>query len=635
MNLQHPGSSEDGASPLLSLRRHWLRRTLALCAITALVLGIIGYVQYQPRSEQGVSYGNALYHTAQLFMLHSPHFEEPVPLTLEVARWLAPMTLLFGLVEFVRRVLRQEISHHTLSRLEGHTIVCGLGQKGGELIRRLCRERKMAGRRAVVAIDENPRAEVLAECEELGVVVLAGDATRQETLVEARVGQAARLFAVCPDDATNCEIAAQASHLRSMKATSALECNIHVSRAELREALEHTIRAHSDTGSMKLHFVDAFDPEALDLLLYGLPLDHEGIGPRDSRAAHLVILGFGRMGRALAMRAAQLGVFANGKRLRISVLDGRAETHRADLLFRHPQIETVADLQFHQLEAASPQARRLVEGWCAETGALTSIAFCFGDETLSLELALRLLPLFEPNDVRIAVRLSRQTGLAHLLSQLRESSPAEHSATGGRSGNPTEEDLQARRALARLRPFGMEERFGCLADPGTESVERSAREVHRAYVELSLRRAAEKPGGLEKAKARPELRDWDLLSEDLRESNRQQAAHLVFKLRAIGCEVVPVETDRLAVEKFSTEELELLARMEHARWVAERLIANWTFAKEKSILRRENPNLVPWEDLKDNVREYDRDAVLHIPELLRAAGKKVCRRGRETPLTSV
>jgi hypothetical protein len=174
----------------------------------------------------------------------------------------------------------------------------------------------------------------------------------------------------------------------------------------------------------------------------------------------------------------------------------------------------------------------------------------------------------------------------------------------------------------------MEERFACLADPGAESVEKSAREIHRAYVELSLRRAAQEPGGLEKARAKPELRDWDTLSEDLRESNRQQAAHLVFKLRAIGCEVLPVETDRLTVEIFSVDELELLARMEHARWVAERLIANWTFAKEKSILRRENPNLVPWEDLKDNVREYDRDAILRIPKLLRAVGKKVCRRVR-------
>jgi hypothetical protein len=628
MNLQHTGSSEDGTSPLFSLGRPWLRRTLVVCGIAALVLGIIGYVQYQQTANQEVSYGNALYHTAQLFMLHTPHFERRVPLTLEVARWLAPMTLLFGLFEFARGILRQETSYHTLSRLEGHTIICGLGQKGCELVRRFCREQKTAGKQAVVAIDEAPRAEVVAECEQLGAIVLAGDATRPETLVEARVGRAARLFAVCPNDATNCEIAAQASHLRCVKAGIALECNIHVSRAELREALEQTLRAHSDTGSIKLHFVDAFDPEALDLILYGLPLDHGGIEPEDTRAAHLVILGFGRMGRALALRAAQLGVFANGKRLRISVLDRRAEGYRADLLFRHPQIEKVADLQFYQLEAASPEARRLVECWCAETGATTSIAFCFGDETLSLELALRLLPLFEPNDVRAAVRLSRQAGLAHLLSQLRESPSSEPSATGDRSGNPTDEDVQIRRALARLRPYGMEERFARLADPGAESVEKSASEIHRAYVELSLRRAAREPGGLEKAKAKPELREWDALSEDLRESNRQQAAHLVFKLRAIGREVVPVETDRLAVEKFSADELELLARMEHARWVAERLIANWTPASQKNIPRRETPNLVPWEQLKDNIREYDRDAILRIPELLRAVGKKVCRRGR-------
>jgi hypothetical protein len=634
MGLQHSGSAEGDSSALSALQHHGLRRTLLLCAGAALVLGTIGYLQYQEAGHQEVSFGNAVYHTAQLFALHTPHFDRPVPWALELARWLAAMTLFIGLVEFARRILRQETSHHALSRLCGHTVICGLGSKGSALVRRLCRQQDAGRHLAVVAIDEAPRPELVAECEKLGSIVINADATRQEVLQEARVETAARLFAVCPDDATNCEIAAQASHLCSAKAANPLECHIHVSRAELREALEQTIRSHTDTNSINLHFVDVFDPEALDLLLYGLPLDHEGITAQDPRAPHLVILGFGRMGRALALRAAQLGVFANGKRLRISVLDRRAEAHRADMLFRHPQIEKVADVQFHQLETASPEARQLLEAWCAETGTLTSVAFCFSDETFSLELALRLLPLFEPNDVRLAVRLSRQAGLAHLLEQLRTRRPQECSVTNSPAENPSDTSLQLRRALTRLRPFGMEERFARMADPEAESVEKAAREIHRAYVDLASRHPARDPSGLDQAGLKPDLQDWDALSEDLRESNLQQAAHLVFKLRAIGCEIEPIEANRPSVETFTSDELELLARMEHERWVTERLIANWTLAEEKDVSRRESPNLVPWEQLKDHVREYDRDAILRIPELLRSISKKICRAQSRTGVLS-
>jgi hypothetical protein len=68
--------------------------------------------------------------------------------------------------------------------------------------------------------------------------------------------------------------------------------------------------------------------------------------------------------------------------------------------------------------------------------------------------------------------------------------------------------------------------------------------------------------------------------------------------------------------------------MEHARWVAERLLAGWTYASgKKSPETRTNPNLVPWSELTEPVKEYDRDAVKNIPDLLAAADQlKIVRR---------
>jgi hypothetical protein len=65
--------------------------------------------------------------------------------------------------------------------------------------------------------------------------------------------------------------------------------------------------------------------------------------------------------------------------------------------------------------------------------------------------------------------------------------------------------------------------------------------------------------------------------------------------------------------------------MEHARWNAERLLAGWTLG-ERDTKRHINPYLVPWSELPENIREYDRQAVRKIPALLACIQKKVVRK---------
>jgi len=106
------------------------------------------------------------------------------------------------------------------------------------------------------------------------------------------------------------------------------------------------------------------------------------------------------------------------------------------------------------------------------------------------------------------------------------------------------------------------------------------------------------------------MRDWNEITEDLRESNRQQAAHISIKLRALGL------TSEQGAAGFDAKQIETLSEAEHRRWMAERRTANWSYGTKKDETRRENPNLVDWKDLKESIREYDRVAVLAIPGYL-------------------
>lgn len=123
----------------------------------------------------------------------------------------------------------------------------------------------------------------------------------------------------------------------------------------------------------------------------------------------------------------------------------------------------------------------------------------------------------------------------------------------------------------------------------------------------------------------PGVAPWKKLREDFRESNRQQADHIPVKLNAIGCDFIPVLGRKPKLIKFTDDEINIMAEMEHARFVTERQVQGWSIGptnKKKKI----SPYLVEWDQLPDEIREYDRDAVRVIPELLAKAGFEIYRK---------
>jgi hypothetical protein len=123
----------------------------------------------------------------------------------------------------------------------------------------------------------------------------------------------------------------------------------------------------------------------------------------------------------------------------------------------------------------------------------------------------------------------------------------------------------------------------------------------------------------------PSMKPWAELDEGLKESNRQQADDLPAKLRAVGCGYRPITTAPPQPFEFTKEEIETMAELEHDRWVTERHLDGWSYDKVRDVSRKTNPSLVPWDELDDEVQEWDRQAVRVIPDLFRQAGFEVFR----------
>lgn len=143
-----------------------------------------------------------------------------------------------------------------------------------------------------------------------------------------------------------------------------------------------------------------------------------------------------------------------------------------------------------------------------------------------------------------------------------------------------------------------------------ETLERVAEAIHERY----RRNQAERKPASDAA-----MRPWAELDEALRRSNRDQAAAIGEKLALLGRRIVPAGNDGPELV-FTPEDVERLAMLEHDRWVRDRRAAGWTAGPERDAARGVTPYLVPWEALGEEAREWDREAVRAIPEVLAAVG---------------
>ena len=567
-----------------------------------LVLGTLGYHEYAIEIGADRSWWTALYHCAQLFVLHAPHFEHPVPAGLEIARWSA--AILFGATVFqiARQLFPREFAALRCFRFRNHVIIGGLGRRALQCVR-FERSKPRGSRRNVVVIDHTPSDELAEAATALGAVVLTGDVNDPTVLRAAGLRRASELWALCGEDGVNCEMAVQANQIlaqRSARGGVPLEGRIHLLDVDLRVELQRHAGLATRGAPLNLRFFDLYDHEARRVLLGELPIDHDGIGAGETRRPHLIILGFGRMGRSIAVRAAKLGHFANAveraeRRLRISVIDRNAAQAEAALLFRYPQLRQTCDVDVHQMDIESPEARKLVEDWCADPAALPSLTVCFDNAARATEVGLRLLPVLSPDAVRIAVRIGQREGIGNMVEAMWADSSAR----------------------ARVRTFGHLDERCCEAGVEDPTNEALARAIHEEFVARRVAQGERDP--LDRS-----MTPWPVLEEDLRESNRQQADHIMIKLRAVGVEAIPADRSSDGFS-FSPDEIELLARMEHTRWNAERLLAGWTRGP-KNVERRTSPYLCEWHELPDSVREFDRAAVRSIPGLLKRVGMRPVRR---------
>ncbi|OPX59309.1 MAG: hypothetical protein A4E25_01235 [Methanobacterium sp. PtaB.Bin024] len=147
-----------------------------------------------------------------------------------------------------------------------------------------------------------------------------------------------------------------------------------------------------------------------------------------------------------------------------------------------------------------------------------------------------------------------------------------------------------------------------------ESREIMAKKIHEEYQKNQMEDLHE---------YNPSMGDWKNLADNLKDSNRDQVDHMLEKLSRIGYSWRKIEEGNIKILEFSDEEVEILAEMEHGRWNTERLLDGWKWGPKKDIKAKISPYVLPWDELSEKVKGWDRETVRKIPEFLAGVGFEV------------
>jgi hypothetical protein len=87
----------------------------------------------------------------------------------------------------------------------------------------------------------------------------------------------------------------------------------------------------------------------------------------------------------------------------------------------------------------------------------------------------------------------------------------------------------------------------------------------------------------------------------------------------------PIDTSKIELPQEIVGLTEMLAENAHEVWAAQRIAQGWTYGPERDDRAKKHPDLVPYQDLPDSEKEYDRQAAMQTLKVILALGYRISR----------
>ncbi|MCA9048291.1 MAG: NAD-binding protein [Planctomycetaceae bacterium] len=570
------------------------------------------------------------FRTVQLFLLETggeDDADHPNNIFLSIARFSASLLFLIvssavivRVVDNVRRLPRQMIQ-------ADHVVICGLGEIGLRILEDL----HAAGQvKRVVIIEKDSGNTRLEYARARGASIVIGDAAQGDILLEARAVAAREVFAVTGDDGVNLEITAELSQLLDKRPRPGhpLKVYLHILDVSFATSLRPFCSQLHGSRHMTAEVYNVAKTAATNIVAHRLwpysPYLQEEV-------AHYVVVGFGPMAQTLCTQLATLAHFPNRKRFRMTIADQKIDAAAREYLHSHPRFTTWTDSEIGVTDFPDE-----ADQWSFNQYPLPADIKVSGEHAIQyvcnaefVELpagrsnerfAQHLAKRFLPKNVKPVIFVCGHNDHENFETAVELRNHLKHQ---GRADVPTFVWLPRQPALARaLSEFENLLAFGECAEAA--SYLEITEPIRDIIGRIIFEDYEEKYGNLHPQTPQDE-RDklWAKAPDDFKESSKAAADHMHIKLALAGFQLrrcLSTDKQRLRFDPTAyPKDLRILAKMEHNRWVAERLMSGWRFSAatdpvqiNANKLKRLNKDLIPWDQLQgDQQKDFDQvDVVL-------------------------
>lgn len=626
-----PGNRTRGTRPEpeqvnLLLRHEWT--LVGLLAILTFVLGCIGYGHIMVFEEDGGphSWWDIAYASLQLFIFEAPDETAGWPVYLQVARAAAPIIVLYTATKAVWRVIEEQVALYALLfRKRRFVVVCGIGETGFRIARDYC----LNTDKRVVVIDNNPLNALAAELKHYGAIVVCGNAMDPLVLHKSQVVYAKELFLCTSDDKANIAIAKNAERLarrltdeevQRLDAIArrrepaigdqapdlSLRCFLCVDSPDIYEVFSvHSFFA-INSSRFAIRLFNRRETIARNIFRVCAPDLYYRPASRGNEPMHVLFIGFEALVREMILQTALTAHYTDFRPPHVTVLcesDSRARVDR--FRHRHPHLDKTVVIEFVY---ADPMTITPETWYEMQTSTHFDVCYVALQKDVESILSARRLNRLRRHSglppLNFVVCLNQQNFLAEIIDD--DFQPV----IMDKLGLPEHEPIEYFESLDETISIDI---------VVNEALDSMARTLHDAYLSTQLGQ-----GGSNRSNA--SLIPWSDLPPHKKKANQHAAAHLDVKLRIANCIACDIDSEE-AEAVFPPDDLhmELLAQLEHRRWMAEKYLAGYSYGEVRDEDRMLHPDLIPWEQLTEEDKEKDRANIRQIPHLLKLRGQKVVR----------
>jgi hypothetical protein len=399
----------------------------------------------------------------------------------------------------------------------------------------------------------------------------------------------------------------QAVQARAGSATvfGGLRCFLCVDSPDLYEVFANHPFFDTSSERYKIRLFNRRETIARNVFRHCAPdLYYRPRGPEDP-PVHVLFVGFEALSRELILQTALTAHYPDFRLPRITVMvppDRRELVERFQ--HRYPHLEETAGIRFVY---ADPLTVKEFQWRDLQKDGTFSVCYVTAGRDVECILAARRLNrlrrLSGMPRVHMVALLNQQTFLAEILDD--NFLPI----SLDKSGVPDHEPIEYFETLDETITIDM---------VVNEALDTLAEALHLAYVNTQVERG-------DSPERNPSIRPWQDLPPHKKKANQNAAAHLDVKLRIAGCALRAADDPQPAAT-FPPDEptMEVLAQLEHRRWMADKYIAGYMLGPVRDDDRMLHPDLITWDDLTERDRDKDRDNIRQIPNLVALRGRKIC-----------